>query len=48
MAGDKTPTSSWASGTNTNWGHLKEGFKALSVHFDKASEAAANQVLHLF
>ena len=44
LSTDKTPTSSWASGTNTNWTNLKQGFKGLSVHFEKASEAAAKQV----
>ncbi|XP_028406574.1 sorting nexin-8-like [Dendronephthya gigantea] len=45
LSTDKTPVSSWASGTNTNWTNLKQGFKGLSVHFEKASEAAAKQYL---
>jgi hypothetical protein len=44
LSNDKTPISSWATGTNTNWTNLKQGFKGLSVHFEKASEAAAKQV----
>ncbi|CAB4019749.1 sorting nexin-8-like [Paramuricea clavata] len=45
LSNDKTPSSSWATGTNTNWTNLKQGFKGLSVHFEKASEAAAKQYM---
>jgi hypothetical protein len=47
LSNDKTPTSSWATGSNTNWTNLKQGFKGLSVHFEKASEAAAQQVWYM-
>lgn len=45
MSSDKKPTSSWACGTNSSWIHLKQGFKGLSVHLDKASEVAAKQYM---
>lgn len=45
LSADSKPGSSWACGTNDSWTHLKQGFKGLSVHFDKASEAAAKQYM---
>ncbi|KAL4240652.1 sorting nexin [Mactra antiquata] len=47
MSNDSTPVSSWATGSNSTWSHLKKGFKHLSVEYaalgDKASQEAANE-----
>ncbi|XP_060594865.1 sorting nexin-8-like [Ruditapes philippinarum] len=47
MSNDATPVSSWATGSNQTWSHLKKGFKHLSVEYaalgDKASKEAAEE-----
>ncbi|XP_052762656.1 sorting nexin-8-like [Mya arenaria] len=44
MSNDSTPVSSWATGSNESWWHLKKGFKHLAVEYaalgDKATQEA--------
>ena len=44
MSNDATPVSSWATGTNESWRHLKKGFKHLSVEYAALGDRASQEV----
>ena len=44
MSNDATPVSSWATGSNDTWSHLKKGFKHLSVEYAALGDKASKEV----
>jgi hypothetical protein len=48
MSNDATPVSSWATGSNQTWSHLKKGFKHLSVEYAALGDKASKEVSFTF
>lgn len=51
MAMETVPVTSWATGSDDSWHHLKKGFKHIAVEYgglsEKATKQAANEELQV-
>jgi len=47
LSNDSTTVTTWATGTNDVWDHLKKGFKHLSVEYAALGDKASQEVGHI-